>query len=81
MNTWWVCPGSELHYDWIEDLAETVGKNGVASNYRFDLVPYTEECIRNFKGGNAIFTQPATYFTTHQIQHYFWSWRCYEYSQ
>ncbi|NIK74734.1 sulfide:quinone oxidoreductase [Thermonema lapsum] len=55
-----VCPGIQLRWEWVEGLEETLGKNGVASNYRFDLAPYTFECIRNFKGGVALFTNPAT---------------------
>src|SRR5690554_2284232 len=43
----------------IKGLQDTLGKNGVTSNYRYDLAPYTWELVKNFKGGNAIFTQPA----------------------
>ena len=31
----------------------------VSANYRFDLAPYTWEGIRGFRGGRALFTQPA----------------------
>jgi sulfide:quinone oxidoreductase len=42
----------------IEGLEEAVSKGVVCSNY---IDPnYTWECIQNFKGGNAIFTQPTT---------------------
>lgn len=42
----------------IEGLEEAVNKGVVCSNY---IDPnYTWECIQNFKGGNAIFTQPTT---------------------
>ena len=42
----------------IEGLEEAVQKGVVCSNY---LDPnYTWECIQNFKGGNAVFTQPTT---------------------
>ena len=49
-----------LQLDWhkIEGLEATLGNNGVTSNYRYDLAPYTWECIRNFSGGQALFTQP-----------------------
>ncbi|WP_420468084.1 NAD(P)/FAD-dependent oxidoreductase [Panacagrimonas sp.] len=49
-----------LQLDWhkIEGLEATLGNNGVTSNYRHDLAPYTWECIRNFSGGQALFTQP-----------------------
>lgn len=55
-----VCPGLQVHWDWVEGLPETLGKNGVCSNYAFDQAPKTWEMIRNFKGGTAIFTYPAT---------------------
>ena len=53
-----VCPGLKLNWAGIEGLAETLGKNGVTSNYRFDLAPYTWDLVQNLKGGKAIFTQP-----------------------
>lgn len=55
-----VCCGVQLNWDLIKGLPETLGKNGVCSNYSFDTAPYTYECIKNFKGGNALFTQPAS---------------------
>ncbi|NRA52300.1 MAG: NAD(P)/FAD-dependent oxidoreductase [Phaeodactylibacter sp.] len=52
------CPGVKYDYSLIEGLAETMNKNQVCSNY---VDPdYTWECLQEFKGGNAIFTQPAT---------------------
>ena len=53
-----VAPGLELHWAGIEGLEETLGKNGVTSNYRYDLAPYTWDLVSNLKKGNAIFTQP-----------------------
>ena len=53
-----VCPGLRLAWDAIEGLVETLGKNGVTSNYRYDLAPYTWELVSNLKKGNAIFSQP-----------------------
>lgn len=53
-----IAPGLELHWDGIEGLKETLGKNGVTSNYSFDTAPYTFDLIKQFKGGKAIFTQP-----------------------
>lgn len=53
-----VAPGLELHWDGIEGLSDTLGKNGVTSNYRFDLAPYTWKLVSELKEGNAIFTQP-----------------------
>ena len=55
-----VVPGIQLDWHKIKGLPETLGKNGVTSNYRFELAPYTWDCLRNFKGGNAIFTNPNT---------------------
>ena len=53
-----VCPGLKLDWDQIEGLRETLGKNGVTSNYRYDLAPYTWELVEGLKEGRAIFTQP-----------------------
>lgn len=53
-----VCPGLKLDWQKIEGLPETLGKNGVTSNYRFDLAPYTWELVQGLKAGRAIFTQP-----------------------
>ncbi|MDA3919723.1 MAG: FAD/NAD(P)-binding oxidoreductase [Salinisphaera sp.] len=57
-----VAAGIQLDWDKIEGLGDTLGKNGVTSNYSFDFAPYTWECIRNFRGGRAVFTQPAAPF-------------------
>jgi sulfide:quinone oxidoreductase len=53
-----VCPGLKLDWHAIEGLAETIGQNGVTSNYRYDLAPYTWQLVRQLKGGRALFTQP-----------------------
>ncbi len=53
-----VAPGLELRWELIEGLSETLGKNGVSSNYMLDLAPYTWELVQNLKGGTALFTQP-----------------------
>lgn len=55
-----VAPGIQLNWGEIKGLKETLGKNSVCSNYSVDNVPYTWECIRNFKGGKALFTNPNT---------------------
>jgi len=54
-----VCPGLRLAWEQIEGLEETLGRNGVTSNYRFDLAPYTWELVQGLRGGKAIFTQPG----------------------
>ncbi|MDP1558123.1 MAG: TIGR01244 family sulfur transferase [Nitrosomonas sp.] len=53
-----VCPGIRLAWEKIEGLEETLGKNGVTSNYHYDLAPYTWSLVKNLKAGKAIFTQP-----------------------
>ncbi len=53
-----VCPGLMLNWQAIEGLEETLGKNGVTSNYRYDLAPYTWKLVSELKKGKAIFTQP-----------------------
>lgn len=53
-----VSPGIKLAWDQIEGLEETLGKQGVTSNYRFDLAPYTWQLVQSLNSGKAIFTQP-----------------------
>ncbi|MFM0631946.1 bifunctional protein tyrosine phosphatase family protein/NAD(P)/FAD-dependent oxidoreductase [Paraburkholderia xenovorans] len=53
-----VCPGLKLDWHAIDGLSETLGRNGVTSNYRYDLAPYTWQLVRELKGGRALFTQP-----------------------
>ncbi|MEE3634023.1 NAD(P)/FAD-dependent oxidoreductase [Pseudomonas sp. FFUP_PS_473] len=53
-----VCPGLKLDWDAIEGLSETLGRNGVTSNYRYDLAPYTWQLVQQLEKGKALFTQP-----------------------
>ena len=54
-------PGIQLNWHWIKGLKETLGKNGVTSNYSFDFAPYTFECIKFMQPGmTAMFTSPST---------------------
>ena len=53
-----VCPGIKLDWAAIDGLPETLGKNGVTSNYRFDLAPYTYRLVKELTSGTALFTQP-----------------------
>ena len=53
-----VAPGLKLNWAGIDGLEETLGKNGVTSNYRYDLAPYTWKLVQGLKGGKALFTQP-----------------------
>ena len=55
-----VCAGIQINWDAITGLKDSIGKEGVCSNYSFETVGSTWENIRNFKGGTAIFTQPVT---------------------
>ena len=56
-----VAPGIQLNWDAVKGLKETIGKNGVTSNYLFKYAPYTYECLKNSKPGDTIlFTAPAT---------------------
>jgi sulfide:quinone oxidoreductase len=54
-----VCPGIQLDWDRTEGLVETLGKDGVSSNYRFDLAPRTWDFIRNTTSGTAVFSMPS----------------------
>jgi|HubBroStandDraft_6_1064221.scaffolds.fasta_scaffold106133_2 sulfide:quinone oxidoreductase len=51
-------PGLKLNWGAIPGLEEALGKNGVTSNYRFDLAPYTWELVQKLGRGTALFTQP-----------------------
>jgi sulfide:quinone oxidoreductase len=57
-----VAPGVVLQWAKIPGLAEAVGKpaTGVTSNYSYDTVASTWDAIRSFRGGTALFTEPAT---------------------
>jgi len=53
-----VAPGLKLNWAGIEGLEETLGENGVTSNYSYKLAPYTWELVQGLKNGKALFTQP-----------------------
>ncbi len=53
-----VAPGLVLDWEAIKGLKESLGKNGVTSNYSYQYSAYTWELVRNLKKGRAIFTQP-----------------------
>lgn len=53
-----VACGIEIDWDGIKGLKDALGKDGVCSNYSYDTVDYTWQTIKNFKGGNAVFTMP-----------------------
>ena len=53
-----VAPGLVMEPSMIEGLPEALEKGVACSNYTDP--EYTWETIKNFKGGNAVFTQPTT---------------------
>jgi len=53
-----VAPGIALDWAAIDGLTETLGRNGVTSNYSYETAPYTWELVQALKGGTALFTQP-----------------------
>ncbi|QBM75979.1 TIGR01244 family phosphatase [Sphingomonas sp. AAP5] len=53
-----VAPGIALDWAGIDGLADTLGRNGVTSNYSYATAPYTWELVQALKGGTAVFTQP-----------------------
>ena len=55
-----VAAGIQLNWNEVKGLSDTLGKNGVCSNYSFKHAPYTFECISNLKEGKAIFHNPHT---------------------
>ena len=55
-----MCPGIQIDWHLIKGLPETLGKNGVCSNYAYEQAPKTWETLQNFQSGTAIFTYPNT---------------------
>ena len=53
-----VAVGIKLDWGAIPGLEATLGKNGVTSNYRYDLAPYTWQLVSELDKGRALFTQP-----------------------
>lgn len=53
-----VATGLVMEPSWIEGLQESLGKGVVCSNYTDP--EHTWKVLQNFKGGNAVFTQPTT---------------------
>ena len=54
-----VCPGIQLDWDKIPGVPETIGQNGVSSNYEYHLAPKTWENIQKTRSGTAVFTMPS----------------------
>lgn len=55
-------PGIKLNFAAVKGLEETLGKNGVTSNYQPGLAPLTWRLVQEMKRGKAIFTQPPPPF-------------------
>ncbi|MEY4581642.1 MAG: hypothetical protein RL701_6345 [Pseudomonadota bacterium] len=55
-----VAVGISLDWHKIEGLAGNLGKGGICSNYSYETVDSTWQALKTFKGGNAVFTFPAT---------------------
>ncbi|WP_245811797.1 NAD(P)/FAD-dependent oxidoreductase [Actinophytocola xinjiangensis] len=54
-----VCPGIQLDWAKVPGLPEAVGRDGVSSNYGYELAPATWKFIRDLRSGTAVFTMPA----------------------
>ncbi|GED16315.1 NAD(P)/FAD-dependent oxidoreductase [Aneurinibacillus migulanus] len=55
-----IAAGIQIDWNKIKGLKESIGKDGVCSNYSYDYVESTWESIQSFKGGSALFTNPNT---------------------
>lgn len=55
-----VAAGLNVDWDKVKGLPGNVGQHGICSNYSFEYAPLTWRTIQNFKGGDALFTHPAT---------------------
>lgn len=56
-----VAAGIQMNWHQIPGLTETLGKNGVTSNYHKDHATYTWECLQTLKNGDtALFSAPTT---------------------
>jgi sulfide:quinone oxidoreductase len=55
-----VALGIELNYGAIKGAKESIGKNGVCTNYLYDYVEYTYQSLKNTKSGSIIVTKPQS---------------------
>ncbi|KAI9033621.1 hypothetical protein CLU79DRAFT_724613 [Phycomyces nitens] len=55
-----VAAGIQINWEQIKGLKESLGKDGVTSNYSPESVQKTYQFLKEFKGGNAVFTFPNT---------------------
>jgi sulfide:quinone oxidoreductase len=54
-----VAPGLALDWDRLPGSADTLGRDGVSSNYQVDLAPKTWEFVKGMRRGTAVFTMPS----------------------
>lgn len=54
-----VCPGIQLDWDKIPGVTDTLGRDGVSSNYTPETAPKTWEFIQSLRHGTAVFTMPS----------------------
>ncbi len=54
-----IAAGLQINWNKIPGLSESIGKDGVCSNYSYGTVDSTWDAIRNFRGGTALFTNPS----------------------
>ena len=54
-----VAPGIQLNWDKVKGLKESLGHDGVCSNYSINTVASTWKFIQSLNEGVALFTQPA----------------------
>lgn len=54
-----VCPGIQLDWHKVPGLSDTLGKDGVSSNYLAETAPKTWEFIRGMRKGTAVFGMPS----------------------
>lgn len=54
-----LCPGIQLDWEKITGLRQTLGRDGVSSNYVYELAPATWRFIRELRSGTAVFTMPS----------------------
>jgi sulfide:quinone oxidoreductase len=55
-----IATGLQLNWSGVAGLEGNIGKHGIVSNYDYAYCDKTFEALRNFKGGTALFTMPAT---------------------
>lgn len=55
-----VATGVDIYWDKIKGLKESIGKNGVSTNYAYEFVDLTWKFIQSFRGGVGLFTFPDT---------------------